>query len=387
MTFYSRLAGICRAQFGLLLAFLIMATASGQACTIFVLTDTNRVLFCDNEDWSDFKTKIWFVPGQPGKNGCAYVGFSNGWEQGGFNTQGLAYAWVAGYKEKWDTDVKKKSVEGNSSARMLESCATVGEAITFYETYAESAFSYAKILVADRTGASVIIGARDGKLLVEKSNQCRGFGFGGRTLDKMLAQASEPTVTNGARILRACLQGGPYATKYATIFDFKSGDIFLFPVPSQDDGGQWKGAKLELAAELKKGPHSYDMSHIQLQPLVTNMGSCIPDEHHPIPDHEPKITEHVRALVQNIMDGASHRDDFTVPTWEAVSLRQKEMQSATKLFGPLVAMALLERSEADDLRSYRYEVKFEKNTLVMRFVFDKQNRIADLQTEESHWTE
>jgi len=62
--------------------------------------------------------------------------------------------------------------------------------------------------------------------------QCRGFGYGARTLDKMLASSTEPTVANGAKILRACLQTGQYATKYVNIFDLKSGDIFLFPAPA-----------------------------------------------------------------------------------------------------------------------------------------------------------
>lgn len=41
---------------GLALVFLPMS-----ACTIFVLTDTNRALFCNNEDWSNLKTRIWYL--------------------------------------------------------------------------------------------------------------------------------------------------------------------------------------------------------------------------------------------------------------------------------------------------------------------------------------
>src|SRR4051812_33019247 len=104
MKVYTRLGGIFLTRFGFLLPTFFLASASVQACTIFVLTDTNRVLFCNNEDWSDFKTRIWFVPGKPGTNGCAYVGFTDGWAQGGLNTEGLAFDWVAGYKEKLEPD-------------------------------------------------------------------------------------------------------------------------------------------------------------------------------------------------------------------------------------------------------------------------------------------
>jgi hypothetical protein len=41
--------------------------------------------------------------------------------------EGLAFDWVAGYKEKWEPDPKLKRVKGNPAERMLESCATVEE--------------------------------------------------------------------------------------------------------------------------------------------------------------------------------------------------------------------------------------------------------------------
>src|SRR2546423_14981131 len=86
------------------LATISLATMAVQACTIFVLTDTNRVLFCNNEDWSDPKTRIWFVPGSGEHYGGVYVGFDNDYAQGGLNTAGLAFDWVAGYTETWKLD-------------------------------------------------------------------------------------------------------------------------------------------------------------------------------------------------------------------------------------------------------------------------------------------
>src|SRR6266404_3222582 len=136
MNNYIGFSRIVLSRFIFFLACFHLVSSAVQACTIFVLTDTNRALFCNNEDWSDFNTRIWFVPGKPGTNGCAYVGFTDGWAQGGLNTEGLAFDWVAGYKEKFDLDPKLKAVDGNSSARMLECCATVEEAIAFYQTNA-----------------------------------------------------------------------------------------------------------------------------------------------------------------------------------------------------------------------------------------------------------
>src|SRR5580765_1033069 len=77
--------------FAFAVGFLVVLTTSARACTIFVLTDTNRTLFFNNEDWSNPNSRIWFVPARWGDYGYAAVGFDDGWSQGGVNTMGLAY--------------------------------------------------------------------------------------------------------------------------------------------------------------------------------------------------------------------------------------------------------------------------------------------------------
>jgi len=151
-----------------LLVIFFSASASIHACTIFVLTDTNRALFCNNEDVDETKNRIWFIPSGKQRFGCAYVGQAgNQWAQGGLNTAGLAFDWVAGSHEKWtQRSQKKKLPRGNPPERMLETCSTVKEAIAFFQTHKEPSFSYAHILVADHTGASVIIGAKDNRLQI-----------------------------------------------------------------------------------------------------------------------------------------------------------------------------------------------------------------------------
>ncbi len=363
--------------------FCVYVSARAYACTIFVLTDADRTLFCNNEDWSNPKTRVWFVPADDKHYGCMYVGFDDGWAQGGLNTKGLAFDWVAGYQEAWEPDTSLPNVRGNSSLSMLETCATVEEAIAFYRGHREMGFVRAKILVADPTGASVIIGAKDGKLQVEQENQCRGFGYSARTLDKMLAKTTEPTVANGARILRAALQKGQYATKYSNVFDLKSGDIVLFPFPDQEDE-----VKLSLSAELAKGGHYYEMPQIRDQltqaprPLLTNMERFVPGKYQPIPDKETQVTTHVRAMLQNMLDGRMRADDYTAELWKVESLKQKENQQAGKSFGRLIALTLVDRSEEGGKRTYRYRVEFEKGTLLQRLVFDEQDKLVAGSTED-----
>ena len=194
---------------GFTVVFLSILSVPVRACTIFVLTDAKRALFCNNEDWTNPKTRIWFIPACNGHYGCAYVGFDDGRAQGGLNTKGLAYDWVAGSEEPYKPDPNLQPIRGNGSScqQLLETCATIEDAIAFYQTHQEASLSRAKILVADKTGASVIIGAQNGQLVIQQEDRCRGFGYGERTLDKMLAPKPEPTVANGFKILRQLAEG------------------------------------------------------------------------------------------------------------------------------------------------------------------------------------
>jgi hypothetical protein len=245
-----------------LVAILAIALPPARACTIFTLTDSSRTLFCNNEDWEDPNTIIWFVPAATeGTFGCAFVGFSNQWGQGGLNSEGLAFDWVAGFQTTWERDANShlQKAGGNPAEKMLRSCATVDEAIAFYETYWEPGFSYAMILIADSSGQSAIIGAKDNKMVVYKSAESRGFGYGIGQISEQLATRPEPTLQTAGAMLQSACQEGQYATRYSNVFDLKSGDIYLIrpdqPVPVQ----------LNIRTELSKGPHYYDIPQIEQQ--------------------------------------------------------------------------------------------------------------------------
>src|SRR5262245_35150510 len=87
-----------------------------------------------------------------------------------------------------------------------------------------------------------------------------GFGMRGDFAAKMVACEPEPTLANAAAILKAARQEGKYATKYSNVFDLKSGEIFLFRFPDQNDA-----VRLDLAEELNKGGHLYDVPGLREQ--------------------------------------------------------------------------------------------------------------------------
>ena len=353
------------------------------ACTIFVLTDGARSLFFNNEDWSNTRTRIWFAPAAPGHYGCAYVGFDDGMAQGGFNTKGVAFDWVAGYMEDWPPDPSMKRAPGKPCERMLETCATVEDAIAFYRQYWEPGFSKAKILVADSTGASAIIGAGGGKLRVERSRQSRGFGYCDPKLQKILAKPPGPTVSNGAAILRACLQPGETPTRYSNVYDLKSGDVFLFDNPERDSS-----VKLNLAAELANGGHYYDIPRIRQQftqsplPLLRNMKRFFLGQVQPIPDKEPGVTKRLRAVFQAAAGGALRADDYTTEFWKGLSAQQQDFLAEFKRLGGFVSLALIDRWDEDGRRNYCYRAEFHNATLLQHYVLDDRNRIALIQSED-----
>jgi hypothetical protein len=111
------------------------------------------------------------------------------------------------------------------------------------------------------------------------------------------------------------------------------------------------------------------------------------DEFKPIRDKEPKVTAHLRAMVQDLIEGTTRADDYTAEAWKKLLPRQKEIQAETKRLGSFVSMILVDRSHASGQRSYRYRLEFAKATLLARFVFDQQNKLASGVTEAMEWKE
>lgn len=380
-TFTRKMCHFTMRAIALLVSLLILASTS-SACTIFVLTDERSTLFCNNEDWSNPVTRLWFVPAGTNYHACAYVGFDNGWAQGGVNSEGLAFDWVAGGSFDYVLDTKFQNVRGNSSQRMLETCSTVGEAIAFYETHREASFSRARILVADKTGASAIIGARAGKVYAERSASCRGFGYGNEPLQKILSKKPRVAVDEGLKILRACAQEGDYATKYSNIFDLKTGDMHILPA-----GGK-ESFKLNFKEELAKGGHFYDIPQLARQvqsapqPLLRNMRRLPLDAYKSIPDHEPEVTARIRAILENSTSAPFREDDFAPGFWKQVAAEQENIREQIRSMGKLLSITRVETDPGDSPRNHRYRVDFDYATVLIGYLFDENNRIAAIITDD-----
>jgi hypothetical protein len=386
-----RICRFTRTSGSALLAAILLAASllsSARACTIFVLTDSERTLFCNNEDWSNPLSRIWFVPAPEGFYSCAYVGFDNNGAEGGMNSAGLAYDWVAGFNEKWEPYTTMQPVGGRSSERMLETCATVDEAVAFYQKYREPSFRRAKILVADKFGASAIIGAHDGKLQVDRANDSRGFGYGRQTLAQMLAPSTAPGLDTGLRILRACQQKGQYATKYSSIYDLRNGNISLFLPGSNEE------VKLNLADELKRGTHYYDMPQIPAQltsapqPALSNMRNFL-REYTPAANSDPSVTENIVAVTRRCATGNMRRADFTPEFWKQLKPMKKDIRADLKAFGELMTATYVGRGEVDQKSDpqggYRYKLEYRNAWVLEEFVFNSAGKISSARSLGVEW--
>ncbi len=106
----------------------------------------------------------------------------------------------------------------------------------------------------------------------------------------------------------------------------------------------------------------------------------------PIPDREPKVTAHLRAVMQDLIDGTEHPDDYTASGWKYLLSNQKDIQATTKLAGDIVSLTLVERSSVFGWqRSYCYRVEFTRATMLVHFVFHGRNKLASGHAEAVEW--
>jgi hypothetical protein len=360
----------------------LISVKAVNACTIFVLTDATRTLFFNNEDFSNPTTRIWFEPAGSNYFACAFVGFDNGWAQGGLNSEGLAFDWVAGEERPYAAEKNLKPARGNPAARLLESCRNVDEAIAFYQKVLEPSFNRASVLIADKSGASVIVGARDGKIHFDRSTKSRGFGYGNAKVQAALREPPAPTVTAGLKLLRECKQEGMYGTKYSTVFDLRNGDITV-SVPERPD------VALNFQTELKKGRHYYEIPSISeqvtqpLKPLAVNMLRFPMDHFVPIKSMHPERRTQVEQMLKDVRSGSPNREHYSDAVWNQVSGRISNIQEDMQVFGKLLTVEAVTQTgtpPAGTADSSLYRFTFENVKILQKYEFAGNNRVKAVET-------
>jgi tetratricopeptide (TPR) repeat protein len=254
----------------LLIIILLFCSANPtEGCTIVMVAKGKIVLAGNNEDWKNPKTKIWFIPASNGQYGRVCVGFDNMFAQGGMNDQGLFIDANALGPTGWEPIEGNPTFPGPLMDRILAECATVEDAIVFFNNYNIPGLARARFPIADRTGASIVVEYAKGKVQyvrktgvyqiatnfvitkVEGENYpCTRY----RIADKMLKNADDVSLDLVRAVLSATHQEGQYPTVYSNICDLRNGLLYLYNFHNFEEVVQFN-----LEEELKKGRKIYDI--------------------------------------------------------------------------------------------------------------------------------
>lgn len=261
----------------LALLMLILCSTPAYACTVFNSSSSGKTLVGNNEDGGNKNTKVWFVPAEPGKHGAVFFGYEDAWVQGGMNDQGLFLDWATtevmkpgfSLQSLTSKDLISYTYFSNLNEKILRECSNLSDVLDMFKKYNEPSFSYAHVMVVDKSGASVIVELFQGELKTlvkeEKYQYMTNFNI---TLSKqagyncsrynilnhMFPSNPEATVDNFKSLLSATKVE---STIYSNIYDLNTGDIYLYYLGSFDNC-----IKFNLSDELKKGKHIYNMSEL-----------------------------------------------------------------------------------------------------------------------------
>jgi choloylglycine hydrolase len=211
---------------------------------------------------------MWFVPASEQSHGRVLFGWDS-FPQGGVNDQGLYIGWaVTPYAGK--PSPSKQHLPGSDTDNILARCATVEEAIAYWEKYSY-ALNPAHCMLADRTGASVVCEWIKGKLtLIRKSgprqlitnflltnpalgNPCTPAAADNypcprfTAISKFWQKVEAPTEQNCVDALK--LAANP-ETIYSEVYDLTHGEVYVYYRHNLE-----QSLRVNLAEELRKGPH------------------------------------------------------------------------------------------------------------------------------------
>ncbi len=142
--------------FVVFLYLVLWRAQSLTACTIVTLAAGQQVLIGNNEDWTDPRSRMWFVPAEEGEYGRVLFGFAKRFVQGGINEKGLFLDANALDPPGWQPDPSKPVFEDEINEYILAHCATVEDAIAFFNEY--SVFlGGGKFVIADAKGESITV--------------------------------------------------------------------------------------------------------------------------------------------------------------------------------------------------------------------------------------
>ena len=280
-------------------------------CTGISASRSGEVLAGQNWDWKNLELYLWFDPPERGKYGCVFYGLKPGYPAGGMNDRGLVIMATLTPLINMNRIGGKKTVATPRERirfykYLSRHCATVNEVVREILRVNPAFLQTSHILIADRTGTSVMIeGNRRGNPVVllpdrqisfipenraaiwkEQSSaplpphleKGRDYNIITNFLHSQLEQGSRlggfpcrrhdfaRKMLTGSRTISPSLfrdildkthLEGEHPTKLSAIFDLKRGDLYLYYLHNFK-----RGIHFNLNRELKRGYHGYDLKSL-----------------------------------------------------------------------------------------------------------------------------
>jgi hypothetical protein len=217
-----------------------MWVAGAHACSIFTVVRDGKVFMGNNEDYVK-PGVIWFQRGRSGRYGRVNVGFDDKFAQGSMNEKGLAFDSAALAKVPWQADPNKESPK-NLIEKIMDECATVEEALAYFDTYNCAHLAEAQFMFADATGASAVVAwlpdaglsvvRREGDIQIITNTRLEMSGYRCPRFVKatqVLAGRADGSLETMTAVLEAIHQRGPAAyTSYSTVYDLQARKVYVY---------------------------------------------------------------------------------------------------------------------------------------------------------------
>jgi len=228
-----------------------------------------------NEDSWRLGSRIWFEGRRLGKYGSLYVGYGDGFPQGGMNEAGLAFDGLTIIRKSVANDPAKKTIADPTAfmKSIMQNCSTVEEVKAYASQFNRTPFNSGVLLFSDRAGKylvmepdTLIIG-NDSKYVI--ANFCPSTVTEAEKLNFGRYQRGEQYLQNHSNdtsaqfcyaltdTMHECRKKVGDGTMYSFVADLNKGEFHLYFYHDFKISRDFN-----LTEELAKGDHEYVMTTI-----------------------------------------------------------------------------------------------------------------------------
>lgn len=215
------------------------------ACVVFSFCHNGSVFAGNNEDSFDPDTRLIFKAAGADGYGCLLWGYEkHDYAQGGVNEHGLFWDGTAVPYCDYSPDQAKMEFTDHFFEYVLRKCRTLDEALLQLDKYSWEAFPTGNYLLADKSGASAIIGVgKDGRIAVKRKDEAyqvlsnfnvfdpEAGGYPDRRYElvsELLSSGPLAEAGTLSRVLARVHQEFIVQTVYSQVCDLQNGLVYLY---------------------------------------------------------------------------------------------------------------------------------------------------------------